>query len=190
MSFSKGLQMTLFVGSGDSLGAETKTGAGTRTEAAGDLGTGAFTEVTVDTGTAIAFSIRLCTLEASMTCWLSSGGGVGPMSLLKGPHSASTRSVFTASVDLFWLSWSLFRFSCSAALCRAASTKSLKSLKSWVGNSSGGVGGGVLKRPLVGLAAIVVLVRQAVLAPCSSASLSKLCVSSFISAWTDPSLPG
>lgn len=74
--------MTLLIGRGDSLGAETKGGAGTGTEAATDRGTGAFAEVTADTGTAIAFSIRLCTLEGSMTCWLSSGGGVGPMSLL------------------------------------------------------------------------------------------------------------
>lgn len=81
-------------------------------------------------------------------------------------------------------------FSCSAARCRAASTRSLKSLKSWVGNSSGGVGGGVLKKPPVGLAATVVLVRQTVLVSCSSASLRRLWVSSFISAWTDPSLPG
>lgn len=183
MSFSNGFQMTLVIGKVDSLGAETKTGAGACPEAAEDRGTGAFTEVTADTGTAIAFSIRLCTLQGSMTCWLSSGGGVGPISL----HCASTISVFTASVSLFWLSWSLFRFSCSAALCRAASTRSLKSLKSWVGNSSGGVGGGVLKRPPVGLATAVVLVRQA---PCSSASLSRLCVSSFISAWTEPSFPG
>lgn len=187
MSFSKGFQRTLFIGTGDSLEAETKTGAGTGTEAANERGTGGFAEVTADTPTAIAFSIRLCTLEGSMTCWLSSGGGVGPISPLEALHCVSTGSVFTASVGLFWLSWSLFKFSCSAALCRAASTRSLKSLKSWVGNSSGGVGGGVLKRPLVGLAAIVVLVRQA---PCSSASLRRLCVSSFNNAWTDPSLPG
>lgn len=45
----------------------------------------------------------------------------------------------------------------------------------------------MLKKPLVGLAAIAVLVRHA---PCSSASLSSLCVSSLINAWTDPSLPG
>lgn len=74
--------MTLFFGRGDSLGAETKTGAGTGTEAAKHRGPGAFTEVIAETGPAIAFSIRLCTLEGSMTCWLSSGGGVGPMSLL------------------------------------------------------------------------------------------------------------
>lgn len=41
-------------------------------------------------------------------------------------------------------------FSCSAALCRAASTSSLRSLKS-CGQSSGGVGGGVLKSTTVGL---------------------------------------
>lgn len=82
MSFSKGLQMALFIGRGDSLLAETKTGAGSSGGAAEDSSPGAFTEVTADTGTAIAFSIRLCTLEASMTCWLSSGGGVEPMSLL------------------------------------------------------------------------------------------------------------
>lgn len=64
--------MTLFIGRGDNLEAETKTGAGTGTEAVKDRGA----------GTAIAFSIRLCTLEGSRTCWLSSGGGVGPMSLL------------------------------------------------------------------------------------------------------------
>lgn len=69
--------MTLFIGRGESLGAETNTEAGTGTEAAKDRGTGAF-----ETGTAIAFSIRLCTREGSMTCWLSSGGGVGPMSLV------------------------------------------------------------------------------------------------------------
>lgn len=80
MSFSKGLQMTLVIGRGDSLEAETKTGAAP--EAAEDRGTGAFAEVTADAGTAMAFSIRLCTLQGSMTCWLSSGGGVGPMSLL------------------------------------------------------------------------------------------------------------
>lgn len=79
-SFSRGLQMTLFIGRGDSLGAGTKTGAETGTEAAMVRGTGSFTAVTA--GTAIAFSIRLCTLEGSMTCWFSSGGGVGPMSLL------------------------------------------------------------------------------------------------------------
>lgn len=183
MSFPEGLQTTLFIRRGDSFeaGAETGTEAKVR-------GSGSFTAA--DTGTAIAFSIRLCTLEGSMTCWLSSGGGVGPMSLVYALHSASTGSVFTASEGLFWLSWSLFRFSCSAALCIAASTRSLKSLKSWAGNSSGGVGGGVLKRPPVGLAAVVVLVRQTILAPCSSASLSRLCVSSVISAWTEPSLPG
>lgn len=115
---------------------------------------------------------------------------MGPMSLLYALHCTSAFSVFTASSFFFWLSWSLFMFSCSAALCRAASTSSLKSLKSWVGKSSGGVGGGVLKKPLVGLGAIVVLVRQAVLAPCSSASLNRLCVSSLSSAWTEPSLPG
>lgn len=129
-SFSKGLQMILFIGGGDCLGAETKTEAGTGTEAAKVRGTGVFTDVTADTGTAIAFSIKLCTLEGSMTCWLSSGGGVGPMSLLCSLHCASTTAVFTASVGLLWLSWSLFRFSCSAALCRAASTSSLRSLKS------------------------------------------------------------
>lgn len=41
-------------------------------------------------------------------------------------------------------------FSCSAALCRAASTSSLRSLKS-CGQSSGGVGGGVLNSTTVGL---------------------------------------
>lgn len=43
-----------------------------------------------------------------------------------------------------------FWFSCSAALCRAASTSSLRSLKS-CGQSSGGVGGGVLNSTTVGL---------------------------------------
>lgn len=179
--------MTLFIGTGDGLEAEIKTGVVAGTETGKGIGTGAFAGVTPDTPTAIAFSIRLCALEGSMTSWLSSGGGVGPISPEEPLPCVSIGSVFTASVDLFWLSWSLFKFSCSAALCRAASTRSLKSLKSWVGNSSGGVGGGVLKRPLVGLAAIVVPVRQA---PCSSASLRRLCVSSLNSAWTDPSLPG
>lgn len=82
MSSSKGLQMTLLIVRGDSLGAETNTVVGTGTEAGNDRGTGSFTGVAADTGAAIAFSIRLCTVEASMTCWLSSGGGVGPMSLL------------------------------------------------------------------------------------------------------------
>lgn len=41
-------------------------------------------------------------------------------------------------------------FSCSAALCRAASTSSFRSLKS-CGQSSGGVGGGVLNSTTVGL---------------------------------------
>lgn len=68
--------MTFFNGTGDSLEAETKRGAGTGTEAAMERGTGALAEVT-----AMAFSIRLCTLEGSRSCWLSSGGGVGPMSL-------------------------------------------------------------------------------------------------------------
>lgn len=82
VSLSKGLQITVSIRRGDSLEAETKTGAATGTEAVKDRGAGSFPEVTVDTGTAIAFSIRLCTLEGSMTCWLSSGGGVGPVSLL------------------------------------------------------------------------------------------------------------
>lgn len=80
VSFSKGVQMTLFIGTGDSLVDETKTGAGTGTDPAKEWGTGAFAEA--GTRTAIAFSIRLCTLEGSMTCWLSSGGGVGPFSPL------------------------------------------------------------------------------------------------------------
>lgn len=57
MSFSKGLQITLFTGRGDILGADSKTGAGT--EGDEDTGSGAFTDVTADTGTAMAFSIRL-----------------------------------------------------------------------------------------------------------------------------------
>lgn len=68
--------MTLFIGRGVILEAESRTGAGTGAEAADDTGAGA------DTGTAIAFSIRLWTWEGSMTRWPSSGGGVGPMSLL------------------------------------------------------------------------------------------------------------
>lgn len=46
----------------------------------------------------------------------------------------------------------LFWCSSSAARCSAASTNSFRSLKSCEGHSSGGVGGGVLKRPPVGLA--------------------------------------
>lgn len=72
--------MTLLIGREDILWAGSKTGAAAGAEAAEDTGSGAFTEAT--DGTAIAFSIRLCTLEGSITCWLSSGGGVGPMSLL------------------------------------------------------------------------------------------------------------
>jgi len=72
--------MTLFIGRGDILEAESKTGAGTGTEAPEVTRTGDFTEIPSDTGAAIAFSIRLCTLEGSMT--FSSGGGVGPMSVL------------------------------------------------------------------------------------------------------------
>lgn len=72
------------------------------------------------------------------------------MSLLYTLHCASTISVFTASPHLVWRS-------SSAALCTATSTSILKSLKSWVGNSSGGVGGGVLKRPLLGLAAVLLI---------------------------------
>lgn len=74
--------MTLFMGRGDILWAASKTGADTATEAAEDMDTAPLIEVTAGTGTAMAFSIRLCTLDGSMTCWLSSGGGVGPMSLL------------------------------------------------------------------------------------------------------------
>lgn len=59
VSFSRGLQMTLLTGRGDSLGAETRTEAGTGTEAARDRGTGVFTAATADTRTAIAFSMRL-----------------------------------------------------------------------------------------------------------------------------------
>lgn len=74
-----GFHKTFAMDRGDSLGAGTET-----TEAAEDIGTGlrAFTgsEVGTVSGTTIAFSIRLCTLEGSMTCWLSSGGGVGPRS--------------------------------------------------------------------------------------------------------------
>lgn len=36
MSFSMGLKMTLLIGRVDNLGAETKTGAGTKTDAAED----------------------------------------------------------------------------------------------------------------------------------------------------------
>lgn len=61
LSCSKGLQMPLAIGGGDSLGAES--GACTGTEAGKDTGTGSFAGET-----AIAFSIRLCTLEGSMTC--------------------------------------------------------------------------------------------------------------------------
>lgn len=159
--------------------------AGTRTGK--ERGAGAFAEATADTRTAMAFSIRLCALEGSMTCWLSSGGGVDAVSPPGASHCASIGSLFTASVGVFWLSCSLSIFSCSAALCRAASTRSLRSLKSSAGNCSGGVGGGVLKRPLVGLAAACALVRRVL---CSSASLKRVWVSSLSSAWTDPSLLG
>lgn len=80
VSFSKGLQIILFTMRGDCLGAGAKTGTGT--EVASVSGTGSLAEVTGEDGAAIAFSIRLCTLEGSMTCWLSSGGGVGLISLL------------------------------------------------------------------------------------------------------------
>lgn len=95
------------MGSGDCLGAEIKTGAGTGTcGAAEDSGTAVFTApgVVAETGITIAFSIRLCTLEGSMTCWLSSGGGVGPMSLLLALYCASIASAFIGSADLLWLS--------------------------------------------------------------------------------------
>lgn len=72
--------MALFIGTGDSLVEDTKTGAETGTDPAEQWDTGAFAED--GTRTAIAFSIRVCTLEGSMTCWLSSGGGVGPFSPL------------------------------------------------------------------------------------------------------------
>lgn len=106
MSLSKGLHITLFTGRGDKLEAGSKSGAAT----VGDL---------TGSGTDMAFSIRLCTVEGCMTC--SSGGGVGPFSF------ASTGLAFKDSAGLLWLSLSR---SCSAALCRAASTSSLRSLKS------------------------------------------------------------
>lgn len=112
MSLSRVLHIT---GRGDSLEAESKTGAGIVALAAEDSGLGDLT----DSGTDIAFSIRLCTLEGCMTC--SSGGGDGPISF------ALSSLTFIDSAGLLWVSSSR---SCSAALCRAASTSSLRSLKS------------------------------------------------------------
>lgn len=72
VSFSKGVQMTLFIGTGDGLEAEIKTAVGAGTETGKGIGTGAFVDVRPDAPTAIAFSMRLCALEGSMTSWLSS----------------------------------------------------------------------------------------------------------------------
>lgn len=80
VSFSTGLHTTLLIGRGDNLEADSNTGARTDTEAPEDPGTGDCTGLPSETGTVMAFSIRLWTLEGSMIC--SSGGGVGPMSLL------------------------------------------------------------------------------------------------------------
>lgn len=149
--------MTLFIWRGDIPGAEKKTGAGTGRDASVLAGTESFPEGTSDAGTVIAVSIRCCTLEGSKTCWLSSGGGVRPISRLQVLLCDSACSV---SVGLFWL-FSFISFSSSIAFCAATSARRRKALKSGGAHWSGGVGGGVLKRPLVVLAAVFLLARLA-----------------------------
>lgn len=114
-SLSKGFHIPFFAGRGVILEAGSKTGARTGTAAVDDSVLGDL----IDSGTDIAFSIRHCALEGSMT--FSSGGGVRPISF------ASTSLASRGSAGLLWVSLSR---SCSAALCSAASTSSRRSLKS------------------------------------------------------------
>lgn len=122
--------MTLFIERCDITGDEINTGAGRAGAAASELtGTESFPEGASDAGTAIAFSIRCCTLEGSRTRWLSSGGGVRPMSLLQVLFCGFACSV---SVGLFWL-LSFISFSNSIAFIAATSARRRKALKSGTG---------------------------------------------------------
>lgn len=109
--------------------------------------------------------------------------------------SRSERSPWACNVAKTGCSSRLW-FSCSAALCSAASTSSLRSLKS-CGQGSGGVGGGVLNSRTVGFTVTKAELLQAVDpgivvklgAPVMFSLLSRPRVSNCMRFWTPPSRP-